>query len=138
MHHYVPNQCASNLSTYAGTDTIEFVFHKNKPKDRRATYVRAICNMTHRTRLTAGVNLIYYPGEVRTPTSDLTIMKLHVNSAISDIKLRYMCMYVKYFYLKNQIERAKYIMIHISMIPQEFVENIILQKKNTMDTSLHG
>ena len=27
-----------------------------------------------------------YPGEVITPTSDLTTMKLHVNSAISEIK----------------------------------------------------
>ena len=27
-----------------------------------------------------------YPGEVITPTSDLTTMKLHVKSAISDVK----------------------------------------------------
>ena len=25
-----------------GTDTIEFIFHKNKPKDIRATYVRSV------------------------------------------------------------------------------------------------
>ena len=62
---------------------------------------------THRTRLTAGVNLIDYPGEVSTLTSDLTTMKLHVNSDISDIKSRYMCMDVKYFYLDNQMDRAK-------------------------------
>ena len=42
-----------------------------------------------------------YPGEVSTPTADLTTMKLHVNSAISEVKSRYMCMEVKYFYLKN-------------------------------------
>ena len=35
--------------------------------------------------------MIDYPGEVSTPTSDLTTMKLHVNSAISDLKSRYMC-----------------------------------------------
>ena len=34
--------------------------------------------------------MIDYPGEVRTPTSDLTIMKLHIKSAISEIKSRYM------------------------------------------------
>ena len=71
-----------------------------------------------RTRLTAGGNLIYYPGEVSTPTSDLTTMKLHINSAISDVKSRYMCMDVKDFYLKNQMDRGEYIMIQISMIPQ--------------------
>ena len=41
---------------------------------------------THRTRLAAEGNPIDYPGEVSTPTSDLTTMKLHVNSVISDVK----------------------------------------------------
>ena len=50
--------------------------------------------------------------------SDLTTMKLHVNSAISDIKSRYMCINIKYFYLNNQMYRAEYIMIQISIIPQ--------------------
>ena len=74
--------------SHAGTDTIEFIFHKDKPKDRKATYVRAVCNIrpqkteTHRTRLTAGGKLIDYPGEVSTPKSDLTTMKLHINSNI--------------------------------------------------------
>ena len=86
--------------------------------------MRAACDIlpqkteTHRTRLTAGGNLIGYIGEVRTPASDLTTMKLHINSAISDVKSRYMCMEVKYFYLNNQIYRYKYIMIQISMTPQ--------------------
>ena len=63
---------------HAGTDTIEFIFHKYKPKYRRAAYVRAVCNIrpqkieTHIRGLTAGGNLIYYPGEVRTPISELT------------------------------------------------------------------
>ena len=113
---------------HTGTDTIKFIFHKDKPKNRSATYVIALYNIqpqkteTCRKRLTAGGNLIYYLGEVSTPISDLTTMKLHVNSAISDVKSRYMCMYVKYFYLNNQIERSEYIMIQISIIPQEYVE----------------
>ena len=65
-------------------------------------------------------------------------MKLHVNSTIADVTSRYMCMDVKYFYLNNQMYRDKYILIHISMIPQEFVENIILQKNHTMDTYMQG
>ena len=54
--------------------------------------MRAECDIipqnteTHRTRLTVGVNIIDYPGEVNTPTSDLTTIKLHVKSSISDIK----------------------------------------------------
>ena len=96
---------------HLGTDTIDFIFHKEKPKDLRATYVRAVCDIqpqkteTHRTRLTAGGNLIDYLGEVSTPTSELTTMKLHVNSVISDVKSRYMWMDIKYYYLKNQMDR---------------------------------
>ena len=61
--------------THAGTDTIEFIFHKDKPKYRKETYVRAVCNIrpqkteTCSTRLPAGANLIDYPGYVSTPTS---------------------------------------------------------------------
>ena len=31
--------------SHARTDTIEFISHKDKPKNRRATYVRAVCNI---------------------------------------------------------------------------------------------
>ena len=109
---------------HVGTDTIEFILHRDKPKDRRETYVRAVCSIrpqkteTHRRRLTSGVNIIDYPLEFIAPTSDLTTMKIHVNSAISDIKSRYMIMEVKCFYLNNHMDGSKYIMINISMIPQ--------------------
>ena len=33
---------------HAGTDTIEFIFHKHNSKDRNSTYVRAVCDIiTH-------------------------------------------------------------------------------------------
>ena len=85
---------------------------------RAVCYIRPQKKYTHRTRLTAGENIIDYPGEIRTPTLDLTTMKLHVDSSISDVKSRYMFMNVKYFYLNNQMDGAEYIMIYISMIPQ--------------------
>ena len=73
--------------------------------------------------------MIDYPEEVRTPTPDLTTMKIHINSAISDVKSRYMCMDIKGFYLNNQMDRDKYILIQLSMIPQEFVEKYNLKEK---------
>ena len=106
-HRYGPTQCATNLSDYtsvgkhAVTDIKEFILQKYKPKDRRETYVRSVCNIrpqkteTHRKILTSGGNIIDYPREVSTPISYLTTMKLHVNRAISDVKSRYMCMNVK-------------------------------------------
>ena len=103
----------------AGTDKIEFISHKYKPKDIGVTYVRAVCNIrlqkteTHRTRLTEGWNMIDYPGDIRTPTSDLTTMKIHVNISISDVKPISMRMDVKYFYLNNHVDRYEYTMIQI-------------------------
>ena len=44
---------------------------------------------TYRTRLTTVGNLIDYPGEVSTLTPDFTTMKLHINSAVSNVKSRY-------------------------------------------------
>ena len=64
-------------------------------------------------------------------------MELHVNSSISDVKSRYMCMYVEYFYLNNQMDRAEYIMIKKSMIPQEFVERYNIKEERTMGTSVY-
>ena len=94
-------------------------FHKEKSKDRRKTYVRPVCDIipkkteTHRTRLTTGGNLIDYPEEFSTPISDLTTMKLNVNSSISDVKSRYICMNVKYFQLDSHMDKSEYIMIQI-------------------------
>ena len=64
-------------------------------------------------------------------------MKLHVSSAISDIKSRYMCMDVKYFYLNNMMDRKEYIMIQIFMIPQDFVDKYNIKEKRTMNKSSH-
>ena len=38
--------------------------------------------------------------------ADLITVKIHVNSVISDIISRYMCMDVKYFYLNNCMKQA--------------------------------
>ena len=66
----------------------------------------------HQTRL------VDHPGEVSTPKLDLTTVKMHVNSAIFDIKFWYMCMDVKDLYLNKYMDQAEYIMIHTYMIPK--------------------
>ena len=97
-------------------------------KDIKATYARSVCDIkpqkkeNHRKRISTGGNLIDYSGDVRTPSSDLTTTKLHINSTILVVKSRYTCMYVKYFYLNNMMDRSEYIMIQIAMILQEFVD----------------
>ena len=107
MHQYGPTQCETNLVTYprVGKNIRELIqlisFSTKTNKSRGETYAIAVCDIrpqkteTDRTRLTTGGNFMDYPVEVSTPKSDLTTMKLHLNSAISDVKSRYMCMDVK-------------------------------------------
>ena len=89
--------------------------------------IRAKKKETYRKIIAAVENLIDYPVDVGTPTSELTTIKIRVNSAISDVKSRYMCVDLKDFYLNNQMDIVEYIMIHISMIPQQFVEKYNLK-----------
>eukprot|EP00978_Attheya_sp_CCMP212_P025273 scaffold80937_cov51-Attheya_sp.AAC.2 len=108
-----------------GTNKIFFIERGEIPQGRKATYVKAVCDIrphkeeTHRVRLTAGGNLV---GNVSTPTADVTTIKTHWNSVISDMKSRYMCMYVKDFYLNNPMSRPEFIRIAVEMIPVEFMD----------------
>eukprot|EP00978_Attheya_sp_CCMP212_P042683 scaffold264557_cov29-Attheya_sp.AAC.4 len=110
-----------------GTYTIFFIEHGQIPQGRKATYVKAMCDIrpqkeeTHRVRLTAGGNLIDHPGNVSTPTADITTFKTHWNSVVSDDGCKYMCVDGKDFYLNNDMEIYKYIRIPVKMIPEEFI-----------------
>ena len=70
------------------SNTIFFIQKSQVLQDRKATYVRIVCDIkpqkyeTHRTRLTAGGNLMHNPGEVTTHTEDITISKTLTNSNI--------------------------------------------------------
>jgi hypothetical protein len=93
------------------------------PTGRKATYVKAICDIrpqkeeTHRVRLTTGGNL---KKNVSTPTADITTIKTHLNSVTSDEGSKYMCVDLKDFYLNNDMKIYKYIRIPVEMIPEEF------------------
>jgi len=73
----------------SGSNTIRFVAKSAVPRDRKVMYgcivveIRPQKAETHRTRLTVGGNLIEYPGDVSTPTADLTTAKCLFNSTIS-------------------------------------------------------
>ena len=88
-----------------------FILHQYIPSNSKATYVQELYNVqpqkteTFQTRLSARGNLVEYPEEVRTPIVDMTEVKIHVDSVISDIITRYMCMDVKDFYLNNYMNQ---------------------------------
>ena len=81
-----------NKTGQKGTDAIFVMTHAEIlliPADRTITYARVVVDFRpqkadpHRIRITAGGNLIHYPGELTTRTANLTTSKLMWNSVLS-------------------------------------------------------
>ena len=72
-----------------GTETIFFIRRSLVPNRQKVTYGRIVVNIypmkgeTHCTRLTVGVNLIDYTGDLSTPMVYLTNLNVFLNSTIS-------------------------------------------------------
>ena len=72
-------------------------------------------------RLTVGGDQIEYPGEVSTPTSDLTTAECLVNSILSTNKAKGLCADIKDFYLNTEMDRFEYMKIRADIIPEEIM-----------------
>ena len=83
------------------------------PADRMITYVQVVIYFCpqkadpHCICITAGGNLINYPGELTMQTADLTTSKLMWNSVLSTEGAKYMCLDIKNFYLTAPLDRYK-------------------------------
>eukprot|EP00804_Cyclotella_cryptica_P015850 CCRYP_006347-RA/>CCRYP_006347-RA protein AED:0.34 eAED:0.34 QI:0/0/0/1/0/0/3/0/479 len=115
-----------------------FFIHKSEvPKDRQndITYGRIVVALRPqkkepaRTRLTVGGNLIDYPWEVATPTSDLTTAKLLFNSVVSTPGAVFVVMDVKNFYLNTPMERPEFMLLPLKLLPAEIIDKYSLREK---------
>jgi hypothetical protein len=116
MHSSATGRLAQGVGgQIQGTNTIFFI-HKNQIPGGRwkdVTYAKFVCELKlnkkeiHRTRLTVGGDKVHYPGNVGTPTADLTLFKMHVNSIISTWDAQYMTIDVKNFYLNTLMVQYK-------------------------------
>lgn len=71
-------------------------------------------------RITAGGNLINYPGELTTRTADLTTAKTLWDSVLSTPDAKHVCADVGNFYLTMPMDRYEYMCIKAELIPEEF------------------
>ena len=98
------------------------------PKDRVVTYARIVVDYRpqkkdpNRVRITAGGNLINYPGELTTRTADLTTSKILWNSVLSTDGAKFMGIDVKSFYLCTPMDRYEYMKMPISIFPEHIQE----------------
>jgi hypothetical protein len=129
---------AQGVCDIKGTDTIVFIHASEIPKERTVTYRRLVCDIRpqkaeqHRVRLTVGGDRISYPGETATKNADLTTSKCLWNSTISTPDARYMCADVKNFYLNTLLDRAEYMQLALTIIPQEIIDKYKLMDKEKM------
>ena len=72
----------------------------------------------HCTRLTEGGNLIHFPGNVTTPTSDIITAKLIFNNVLSTKNTKNMCADIVKFYLNNPMDRYEYMKMPLDIIPE--------------------
>ena len=106
-----------------GTNTGKFLHPSQLPSGRTATYLRPVVTYRrqkadpYRMRWTVGGNLIDYPGVTSTPGSEMTTIKLLVNSTISTPDARFMCCDAKDFYLNTTMHRKEYMWVPASLLP---------------------
>jgi len=92
-----------------GTDTMFFIQKDQVPNERwkDMTSGRVLCIEIpqkadiNRTQLTVGGNHINYPHNCRTPTADLLLVTLLLNSVISMPNAKFMTLDIKKFYLNT-------------------------------------
>lgn len=88
-----------------GTNTIKFIKKKNILKDRRRDVTYGVFNFTKRPdktetnslRFVAGDNRINHPGYAATPTANMLIAKILINSVISTSRARFIIMNISNF-----------------------------------------
>jgi hypothetical protein len=117
-----------------GTDTIQFVPHSALPAGKRATYPRFVCTERpqkaepNRTRLTLGGNLIDYDGDVSVGTAEMDTIKVLLNSVVSTPEAKFCTADVTNFYLNTPMDEPEFVLIHISLIPQEIIDEYNLME----------
>jgi hypothetical protein len=74
------------------------------------------------TQITIGGNRICYPGNVGTNTALLELLKLLLNSVLSQKGASFSSIDLKNFYLDTPMPEPKYVCIKILDIPDEFID----------------
>ncbi len=80
-----------------------------------------------------GRNLVNYPNDCGTPTTDLLTIKLMFNSIISTPNAKFMTIDVKDFYLMTPMDRYEYFRMKLELFPQNIINEYRLCDKVDAD-----
>jgi hypothetical protein len=119
------------------TNTLFPILYDKIPSDRHReiTYSKVVCKVrpekgddANHILITIGGNNIRYLGDVGTPTGSIELVKLLVNSVLSQRNAKLATMDLKNFYLNTSLDRPEYVRIKLADIPQEFINKYKLNK----------
>jgi hypothetical protein len=113
-----------------GTNTIFFVYKHEIPQDRLkdVTYIKFVSSIRtekedpHRIQATLGGNLIHYPKDVGTPTANLMLIKIFLNSVISTDKAKLATADLSNFYLMTPLKQPEYGRVKQTDIPDKIID----------------
>jgi hypothetical protein len=98
------------------------------PKGKRVAYARTVVAVRpekeeiNRVRITVGGNLFDYLGETSTEAASIETTKLLINSVLSTPGARLGTINISNFYIQKYLKDYQYMRFHISMIPQETID----------------
>ena len=78
-------------------------------------------------------NIINYLDDCETPTVDLLIVKILLNSIISTPQAIFMSMAIKYFYLNTLVKCYEYLQLKLVDIPEDVKQHYKLKDKVALD-----
>jgi hypothetical protein len=84
-----------------------------------------------------GGNLVISPGDCGTPTADLLMVKLLLNSIISTPHAKFMTLNLKDFYLMTPMKRYEYFQIKLELFPQDIIDKYDLTNKVDHSSNVH-
>ena len=119
-----------------GTNTIHFIKKQEIPQDRLkdVTYIKCVSSIRtekedpYRVQATLGGNLIHYPDDVGTPTADLLLIKIFLNSIISTDGDRFATADISNFYLMTPLKCPEFGRVKMSDIPTEIIKEYKLEQ----------
>ncbi len=89
--------------------------------------IRPLKTEKYRVRLTTGGNRIDYDGPTTTPTSDINLTKLFLNSVISTPNAKFISIDITDFYLHSALPTPEYMSLPIDTIPKDIIHHYNLQ-----------
>ena len=119
-----------------GTEAFFFVNYDKVPKHKikEVTYARFVCTIRkmkkdkHRTQITLGGNNIKSASDVGTPTVHLETAKLLFNSVLYRQGAKFIAVDIANFYSMTPMKYYKYLLMRISDIPDEIIDEYNLHK----------